>query len=224
MDLDHNRWVVTFAGPEAVAMLPSAARQGSRVDRYDPAPGSAPQNRGRRCSPFRARHSVSLGECVTHRQGRGEQSGGDTTCRSICTMRRRSAKSGPQSGGPAPRRFEGLREEALSANGTPAGLGEPGRIPPPGRAVGARKFLIAYNINLATPEVEIARRIARKIRHSSGGFRTSEPWACCSSRGDSAQVSMNLTDFDRPVDWSSRRWRARRPARCARSPRARSSG
>ena len=62
-------------------------------------------------------------------------------------------------------------------------------------AVGARPFLIAYNINLASTDVELAKRIARTVRESGGGlpavqangFRLDEP--------DCAQVSMNLLDF-----------------------------
>ena len=68
-------------------------------------------------------------------------------------------------------------------------------------AVGARKFLIAYNINLATPEVEVARQIARKIRHSSGGFRHVRAMGVLLESRGLAQVSMNLTDFSEiPVD------------------------
>jgi glutamate formiminotransferase len=67
-------------------------------------------------------------------------------------------------------------------------------------AVGARPFLIAYNINLASDDVELARRIARRVRESGGGlprvqasgFEVHEP-----ERGHPvrAQVSMNLLDF-----------------------------
>ena len=44
--------------------------------------------------------------------------------------------------------------------------------------VGARGFLIAYNIHLATRDAAVAQAIARKIRESSGGFPTSRPWGC----------------------------------------------
>lgn len=60
--------------------------------------------------------------------------------------------------------------------------------------VGARKFLIAYNIYLNTPDVSIAKNIARTVRFSSGGM----PFVKASGflvRGQ-AQVSMNLTDFE----------------------------
>ncbi len=73
-------------------------------------------------------------------------------------------------------------------------------------AVGARPFLIAYNINLASTDLELAKRIARTIRESGGGlarvqangFRLDDP--------DCAQVSMNLLDFSVTPLW--RVWEA----------------
>jgi glutamate formiminotransferase len=64
-------------------------------------------------------------------------------------------------------------------------------------AIGVRKFLIAFNINLATADVSIARQIARTIRESSGGLPAVKALGLeLRSRG-MAQVSMNLTDFER---------------------------
>jgi len=60
--------------------------------------------------------------------------------------------------------------------------------------VGARKFLIAYNVFLNTPDVEIAKKIAKAVRFSSGGMRFVKG-AGFLGRG-LAQVSMNLTDFE----------------------------
>jgi glutamate formiminotransferase / 5-formyltetrahydrofolate cyclo-ligase len=73
-------------------------------------------------------------------------------------------------------------------------------------AVGARPFLIAYNVNLGSTDLELAKRIARKIRESGGGlprvqangFRLDDP--------DCAQVSMNLLDFTVTPLW--RAWEA----------------
>jgi len=62
-------------------------------------------------------------------------------------------------------------------------------------AVGAREFLIAYNINLATGDVEVARRIARAIRHSSGGLRYVKAMGVMLEARALAQVSINMTDF-----------------------------
>src|SRR5260370_22883300 len=60
--------------------------------------------------------------------------------------------------------------------------------------VGARKFLIAYNIFLNTPDVDIAKKVAKAVRFSTGGLRFVKA-AGFLVRGQ-AQVSMNLTDFE----------------------------
>ncbi|HWD99755.1 MAG TPA: hypothetical protein VG345_11985, partial [Bryobacteraceae bacterium] len=63
--------------------------------------------------------------------------------------------------------------------------------------VGAREFLIAWNINLRTRDLEFARKVAREIRESSGGFACVKALGLrLESRGET-QVSMNLTDFQR---------------------------
>ena len=62
-------------------------------------------------------------------------------------------------------------------------------------AVGAREFLIAYNINLATGDLEVARSIARAIRHSSGGLPYVKAMGVLLEGRGIAQVSINLTDF-----------------------------
>ena len=62
-------------------------------------------------------------------------------------------------------------------------------------AVGARPFLIAYNINLASPDVELAKRIARRIRESGGGLPRVQANGFWIEELACAQVSMNLLDF-----------------------------
>jgi glutamate formiminotransferase len=61
--------------------------------------------------------------------------------------------------------------------------------------IGARMPLIAYNINLGTPDVEIAKRIAKAIRHSSGGYRFVKAMGVMLEERQIAQVSINMTDF-----------------------------
>lgn len=62
--------------------------------------------------------------------------------------------------------------------------------------IGARNYLIAYNVNLKTDNLEIAKMIARKIRFSSGGFEECKAMGVLVDNGSTAQVSMNLTDFN----------------------------
>ena len=68
-------------------------------------------------------------------------------------------------------------------------------------AIGARPFLIAWNINLESNDVEIAKRIARRVRESGGGLPAVQGNGFMLSELDSAQVSMNLLDFDTTPLW-----------------------
>ena len=93
--------------------------------------------------------------------------------------------------------FEGLREEVRTNPDRRPDFGEAELHPSAGATVvGARKFLIAYNINLNTADVEIAKRIAKAIRFSSGGFRYVKSMGVPLASRNLAQVSMNLTDFE----------------------------
>ena len=93
--------------------------------------------------------------------------------------------------------FEGLREEVLRDPDRSPDIGEPRLHPTAGATVvGARNFLIAYNINLNTPDVEIAKKIARAVRFSDGGLRHVKAMGVYLAGRDLAQVSMNLTDFE----------------------------
>ena len=93
--------------------------------------------------------------------------------------------------------FEALVAEMPTVPERRPDVGEPACHPTAGAtAVGARKFLIAYNINLGTSDVGIAKRIAKTIRFSSGGFRCVKAMGVPLASRNLAQVSMNLTDFE----------------------------
>jgi glutamate formiminotransferase len=62
--------------------------------------------------------------------------------------------------------------------------------------VGARRVLIAFNINLDTDRVDIARQIARRVRESNGGLPHVKALGLALSEANRAQVSMNLTDYE----------------------------
>ena len=68
-------------------------------------------------------------------------------------------------------------------------------------AVGARPFLIAWNINLDTNDVEVAKRIARQVRESGGGLPAVQGNGFMIEELDAAQVSMNLLDFETTPMW-----------------------
>jgi glutamate formiminotransferase / formiminotetrahydrofolate cyclodeaminase len=93
--------------------------------------------------------------------------------------------------------FEGLREELKKNHDRLPDVGEPKVHPTAGvTVVGARKFLIAYNVNLNTPDIRIANKIAKAIRFSSGGLRYVKSMGVELNARNLAQVSINLTDFE----------------------------
>ena len=93
--------------------------------------------------------------------------------------------------------FEGLREDLKKNHDRQPDIGEPKLHPTAGvTVVGARKFLIAYNVNLNTSDVSIANKIAKAIRYSSGGFRYVKSMGVDLKGRNLAQVSINLTDFE----------------------------
>lgn len=91
--------------------------------------------------------------------------------------------------------FEGLDEKLSNPNWKPD-FGEAKKHPTAGAmAIGARRPLIAYNINLDTKDIEIANNIAKAIRHSSGGYRYIKAGPVEVSEREITQVTMNLTDY-----------------------------
>lgn len=93
--------------------------------------------------------------------------------------------------------FEYLRDEVMRNTDRIPDIGGPALHPSAGAvAVGARKFLIAYNINLDTSDISVANKIARAIRASSGGLPHVKAIGVELKRRKLAQVSMNLTDFE----------------------------
>lgn len=93
--------------------------------------------------------------------------------------------------------FEALREQVLNDESKAPDLGGPGLHPTAGAViVGARKILIAYNINLRSTNLEIAKKIARAIRTSSGGLPFVKALGLPLQSRNLVQISMNLTDFE----------------------------
>ncbi len=97
--------------------------------------------------------------------------------------------------------YEGLKEEIVQ-NGREPDFGPPRLHPSAGAvAVGARPFLIAYNINLASDDVDLAKRIARRVRESGGGLPRVQANGFWIAELHRAQVSMNVLDFDVTPLW-----------------------
>jgi hypothetical protein len=194
-------------------------RQGRRADRPDPAAGGSPAHRrGGRDSVCAHLRGSSWSSACCWRGRPGSRSGGALACRSSSTRRRRRGRTGPTwktcAGGSS--RGCGTR----CARSRRGGRTWAGRacIPPAGAcAVGARKFLVAYNIYFDSSDVAMVRAIAREIRAASGGLKGVKAMGCLAH--GRAQLSMNITDFEAtPISqvypqgvktWRGTRWRRR---------------
>jgi glutamate formiminotransferase / formiminotetrahydrofolate cyclodeaminase len=198
-DADHNRCVLTFAGPpEAVAQAAfrSVERAAALID-LTTHRGAHPRIGAADVVPFVPVEGVTLEDCVAL----AERVGNEIWSRLGIPvyLYEAAAKQPDRTNLENIRRgqFETLLAEMETVASRHPDIGEPKCHPTAGATVvGARKFLIAYNINLGTPDVSIAKRIAKTIRFSSGGFRCVKSMGVTLASRNLAQVSINLTDFE----------------------------
>jgi glutamate formiminotransferase len=199
MDADHNRSVITFAGPPqavAEAALCGVERAVALID-LNRHTGVHPRIGAADVVPFVPVEGVVLEDCARLAHWAGAEIwrrfGVPVYFYAAAALRPERVNLENVRRG----RFEGLRDEIRVNPDRLPDVGEARLHPTAGAtAVGARKFLIAYNINLSTPDVQIARRIARKIRTSSGGLPSVKAMGVFLASRGLAQVSMNLTDFE----------------------------
>jgi glutamate formiminotransferase len=196
-DPDHNRSVITMAGePEAVleAALRAVGKAAELID-LRAHKGEHPRIGATDVVPFAPVSGVVLADCVAL----ARRAGGDIWRRyripvyfyeAAATRPERTNLEAVRKGG-----FEALRAGNIPDRVPDVGGPEP--HPSAGAtAVGARKFLIAYNIDLGTPDVKLARQIAKTIRASNGGLPFVKAMGVNLRSRGMAQVSMNLTDFE----------------------------
>jgi glutamate formiminotransferase len=198
-DADHNRSVITFAG-EAEAVLESAVRAAGRAAELidlNHHRGVHPRLGALDVLPFVPLADTTLADCVALAHRAGERIWRELHIpvyfyQAAALRPDRIPLEKVRQG-----EFEGLRESILSDETKRPDLGGPALHPTAGAViVGARPILIAYNINLETADLTIAKSIARAIRTSSGGLPCVKALGLpLSSRGQ-VQVSMNLTDFN----------------------------
>ena len=197
MDADHNRSVITLVGErEAIqeAAIRGVGKAAELID-LNQHQGAHPRMGAADVVPFIPIDGVTLEDCVTMARHVGEQI---WKRYQIPVYLYEAAATSPERQNLENIRrgqFEGIRAEIASNPTRKPDFGE-ARVHPTAGAtvVGARKFLIAYNIFLNTPDVEIAKKVAKAVRFSSGGLRFVKG-AGFLVRGQ-AQVSMNLTDFE----------------------------
>jgi glutamate formiminotransferase / formiminotetrahydrofolate cyclodeaminase len=194
-DNDHNRSVVTFAGPPAA--VEEAAYRGiqkaAELINLDQHNGSHPRLGATDVVPFVPISGVSMQDCVQIARRLGERVGKELHIpvylyEEAATRPDRVNLENIRRG-----QYEGLKLEIGNNPHRQPDFG-PNRLGPAGATViGARHPLIAFNVYLKSDDVSIAKAIAKKIRASSGGM------PCVKALGmlveGRAQVSMNLTNF-----------------------------
>jgi glutamate formiminotransferase len=186
-DFDHHRTVVTFAGdsdPVAAAALAAVAVAVDTIDLTRHA-GVHPRIGAVDVLPFVPLRGSTLNDCARLACDVGEE----IWARFHVPVYLYEAAARTSVG----KALENIRRPGFA--GRPD-IGE-GRHPTAGAvAVGARTFLIAWNVWLQTADLEIAKRIARRVRFSSGGFPGVKALGLPLAARGIVQVSINSTDFE----------------------------
>jgi glutamate formiminotransferase/formiminotetrahydrofolate cyclodeaminase len=200
-DLDHNRTVLTFAGPsEAVEEAAfRAIKTAAELIDLNQHTGAHPRIGATDVCPFVPLSNVTMEECIAIAQRLGQRVGTEL---GIPVYLYEAAASRPERANLENIRkgqYEGLKL-ALSAVEGSEEFEErkpdfgPSKLPKAGATIiGARSPLIAFNVYLTTDDVSIAKKIAKTVRQSSGGLRYVKGLGLLVD--GRAQVSMNLTNF-----------------------------
>src|SRR5437016_6228094 len=197
MDSDHNRCVITLVGerePIQEAAIRGVGKASELID-LTKHQGAHPRMGATDVVPFIPIDGVTIEDCVAMARHVGEQIWKRYQIpvylyEAAATSPERTNLENIRRG-----QFEGIRDEIGTNPARKPDFGEPRVHPTAGATVvGARKFLIAYNVFLNTPDVDIAKKVAKAVRFSNGGLRYVKG-AGFLVRG-LAQVSMNLTDFE----------------------------
>jgi glutamate formiminotransferase/formiminotetrahydrofolate cyclodeaminase len=194
-DLDHNRTVLTFAGTSAGVEEAAfrAIKIASELIDLNQHTGEHPRIGATDVCPFVPLSDATMDDCILIAKRLGQRVGIELN---IPVYLYESAAVRPERANLEVIRkgqYEGLKSEIESnperkPDFGPAKLGSAGAT-----VIGARNPLIAFNVYLATDDVDIAKKVAKAIRHSSGGLRYVKGLGLLVD--GRAQVSMNLTDF-----------------------------
>lgn len=200
MDASHNRSVITFIGPaESVGQAAfKAIEKASQLIDMTKHKGEHPRIGATDVVPFIPLRGATMDDCIKLAKEVGKQVGEQLK---IPVYLYENAATRPECRNLADVRkgqFEGLCEE-LGKNPERTPDFGPNKIHPTAGAtvIGAREILIAYNVNLDTDYIDVAKRIAKKIRQSSGGMPFVKALGILINKHNRhiAQVSMNLTNY-----------------------------
>ncbi len=197
MDPDHNRSVITFVGNKESVIDGAFAVAESAVKLIDLRhhKGTHPRMGAVDVIPFIPIKNTSMEECIEISKIVGKKIGEELKIpvylyAESATKEERKSLPNIRKG-----EFEGFFEKIKDPNWAPD-FG-PSEVHPTAGvvAVGAREFLIAYNIYLGTKDVSVAEKIAKSIRESSGGLRFIQAKGMFIEEKGMAQVSMNILNY-----------------------------
>jgi glutamate formiminotransferase len=196
-DAAHNRSVLTFVGDAAAVRAGVLALFREAVARIDLRrhQGEHPRMGAVDVVPFIPVRGATVEDCVALSRETGEAVAREFGVPVYLYEDSASAEHRRNLAEVRKGQFEGFAKKMKDPRWAPDfGPAEP--HPSAGAvAVGARAFLVAYNINLATRDLAIADRIAKAIRHLSGGFRYVKAMGVELSERGIVQVSINMTNF-----------------------------
>jgi glutamate formiminotransferase len=200
MDPDHNRAVVTFIGEPNECLKAAFAGCKKATELIDMNEHKGEHNRfgATDVIPFIPVSDVSLEECVDLAQKLGEKLAKELK---IPVYLYGAAASKPerevlQKFRTKTFQYEQLKEEIATDDQYIPDFGDRETHPTAGATIiGARNFLVAYNVYLDTDDMSIAKTIAKNIRHSGGGLRYIQAGAMEITERKCVQVSMNITDY-----------------------------
>jgi glutamate formiminotransferase len=196
---DHNRTVLTFVGPpEGVAEAAFAATaQAAKLINMEQHKGEHPRIGAMDVVPFIPISGMTMDDAVELAKQVGKRIAGELQVpvylySAAATTPARKRLPDVRQG-----QYEGLKESIATPERKPD-FGEPKMHPTAGAtAVGARPPLIAFNVNLGTTNLKIAKDIAKGLRESSGGLMNVQAMGVDLAAEGLVQVSMNLLDYTR---------------------------
>jgi glutamate formiminotransferase len=198
-DVDHNRSVLTFAGPSHSVVegaLRAVATAAQLID-LNHHHGVHPRLGALDVLPFVPLGEITMSHCVQLARQAGERIWTELGI-PVYFYGEAAARPDREKLEDVRRgQFEGLRATVLMDEERRPDIGGPGLHPTAGAViVGARKVLIAYNINLRSEDLQLAKRIAKTIRASSGGLPGVKALGLLLQSRGLVQVSMNITDYE----------------------------
>jgi len=198
-DQDHNRTVVTFVG-EAAAVTEAAFRGAAKATELidmEQHRGEHPRMGATDVVPFVPLTGATMEDCQAIALAVGERIGQELAI--PIYLYERSARTPERRNLADVRRgeYEGLKVEIATNPARTPDFGPSHMHPTAGAtAVGARPPLIAFNINLDTADVKIAKAIAKAVREATGGLPAVKAMGMMLTATNQAQVSMNMVDFN----------------------------